>query len=76
MSATGIYFHAQKLLETQQERILCLSADNPTLGEEGLYEIAASIFLAGYSALIIDEGNNRHIDQYIHPTAAGSIALE
>jgi len=26
--------------------------------------------------VIIDEGNNRHIGQYIHPTAAGSIALE
>jgi hypothetical protein len=52
---TYLLHHAQKLLETQQERLLYLSADNPTLGNEGLYEIVTSIFLAGYSGVIIDE---------------------
>jgi len=37
------------------ERLLYLSADNPTLGSEGLYEIVTSIFLAGYAGVIIDE---------------------
>ena len=52
---TYLLHHAQNFLTTQQAKILYLSADNPTLGTEGLYEIIASIFLAGYSGVIIDE---------------------
>lgn len=52
---TFLLYHAQKHFETQKERILYLSADNPTLGGESLYEIVASIFLAGYSGVIVDE---------------------
>lgn len=52
---TFLLHHAQKLTETQQERILYLSADNPMLGNEGLYEIVTSMFLSGFSGVIIDE---------------------
>ena len=52
---TLLLYHAQKFFETHRERLLYFSADNPTLGSEGLYEIASSIFLAGYSGVIIDE---------------------
>ena len=52
---TFLLYHAQKFFNKDKERILYLSADNPTLGSEGLYDIAASIFLAGYSGIIIDE---------------------
>ncbi len=52
---TFLLHHANKHLETQQKRILYLSADNPPFGAEGLYEIVASKFLAGYFGVIIDE---------------------
>ncbi|MGE4453304.1 MAG: AAA family ATPase [Sphaerochaeta sp.] len=52
---TYLLHHAKRLSDTQQQRILYLSADNPTLGTESLYEIVASIFLAGYSGVIVDE---------------------
>ena len=52
---TYLLHHANKLADTQQQSILYLSADNPTLGTESLYEIVASIFLAGYSGVIVDE---------------------
>jgi predicted AAA+ superfamily ATPase len=52
---TFLLYHAQKFFETHRERLLYLSADNPTLGSEGLYEIVSSIFLAGYAGVIIDE---------------------
>lgn len=52
---TFLLHHAQKFFETHRERLLYLSADNPTLGSEGLYEIVTSIFLAGYAGVIIDE---------------------
>jgi hypothetical protein len=52
---TYLLHHALKAQETHQARILYVSADNPTLGGEPLYETVASIFLAGYSGVIIDE---------------------
>ncbi len=54
---TYLLHHAKRLSDTQQQRILYLSADNPpTLGTESLYEIVASIFLSGYSGgVIVDE---------------------
>jgi predicted AAA+ superfamily ATPase len=52
---TYLLHHAKKLADTQQKSILYLSADNPMLGAESLYEIVASIFLAGYSGVIVDE---------------------
>jgi len=52
---TYLLHHALKAQETHQARILYVSADNPTLGSEPLYETIASIFLAGYSGVIIDE---------------------
>lgn len=52
---TFLLHHAQRLVKAKQNRILYLSADNPTLGTEGLYEIITSIFLAGYTGVIVDE---------------------
>lgn len=52
---TYLLHHARRLLETKQQRILYVSADNPTLGDEGLYDIVTSMYNVGYSGVIIDE---------------------
>lgn len=52
---TFLLHHAQNIIETQKQRILYFSADNPIFGTEALYEIIAKIFMSGYSGAIIDE---------------------
>lgn len=43
------------LHHSKAQKILYFSADNPTLAGEPLYETIKSIFLAGFSGVIIDE---------------------
>lgn len=48
---TFLLYHAQ----LQKRRILYLSADNPTLAAESLYDIVSFMFLNGFSGVIVDE---------------------
>jgi predicted AAA+ superfamily ATPase len=43
------------LYHAQNKKILYFSADNPMLAGEALYEAVRSIFLSGYTGVIIDE---------------------
>ena len=43
------------LHHSKAQKILYFSADNPTLADEPLYESVKTIFLAGFSGVIIDE---------------------
>jgi len=43
------------LYHSRNKKMLYLSADNPTLADERLYDTVKSIFLAGFAGAIIDE---------------------
>lgn len=52
---TYLLYHIQNLMNTMGKRILYLSADNPTFAGDSLYEIVSTIFLSGYSGVVVDE---------------------